>query len=363
MAECVVKVEHLKKEYPGVTPLKDVNAEIYRGDVIAVIGPSGTGKSTLLRCINRIEKPTAGRVVVLGQEMSDKPESLSAARKKMGMVFQSFNLFNNLTVLENICAAPIDLKKIPREAAEAKAMELLRKLGLSAKAKCKPSELSGGQKQRIAIARALAMEPEILLLDEPTSALDPKMVQEVLFLIERLAHSGMTMMIVTHELKFARQLSNRVFYMDEGIIYEDGTPEQIFEHPVKEKTKKFIEQSRQFTLSIDPYNLDMDDVLIRLEYFVRNNSLPATFTTKLNSFLEEVVAINILGRNKNIKEVTVLLDAAANTDGVGATLCYGGEEFNPLKGADELSAKLIEHAADCTYSREDGVNIIRAVLR
>ena len=363
MAECVIKIEHLKKEYPGVTPLKDVNAEIYKGDVIAVIGPSGTGKSTLLRCINRIEKPTEGRVVVLGQEMSDEPAVLGEARKKMGMVFQSFNLFNNLTVLENICAAPMDLKKVPRKEAEAKAMELLRRLGLSAKAGSKPSELSGGQKQRIAIARALAMEPEILLLDEPTSALDPKMIREVLFLIERLARSGLTMLIVTHELKFARQVSNRVFYMDEGVIYEDGTTEQIFEHPIKEKTKKFIEQSRQFVLNIDPDNLDMDDVLIRLEYFVRNNNLPAAFIPKLNSFLEEAVAINIFEKNKNIKEVTVLLEAAANDDGAGATVCYAGEEFNPLAEADELSAKLIKHAADCTYSHEGGVNIIRAVIK
>lgn len=235
-----IHIEHLRKEFPEVTPLKDVCADINKGDVISVIGPSGTGKSTLLRCLNQLVEPTSGTVTVDGQVITDPGCDICQVRRKMGMVFQDFHLFFNRTVLENVTSAPVDLLKMPKKEAVREGMRLLERVGLADKADCFPEELSGGQKQRAAIVRALMMKPEILLVDEPTSALDPSMKTEVLSVIRSLADEGMTMMIVTHEMSFAREVSNRIFYMDEGLIYEEGSPEQIFDHPRKEKTRRFI---------------------------------------------------------------------------------------------------------------------------
>ena len=236
----MIKVEHLRKSFGSVSVLKDVNAEIAKGEVISIIGPSGTGKSTFLRCLNRLETPDDGRIIVDGFDVTDSKTDLSAVRRRMGMVFQGFNLFGNLTILENVMAAPRDLLKISEEEARRKALELLERVGLADKAEEAPDNISGGQKQRVAIARALAMDPEILLFDEPTSALDPTMVGEVLEVMRSLAKSGMTMLIVTHEMGFARDVSTRVFYMDQGIIYEDGTPEEVFNHPKRERTIDFV---------------------------------------------------------------------------------------------------------------------------
>ena len=236
----LISVTHLKKSFNGVAVLKDVTCEIGRGEVISIIGPSGTGKSTFLRCLNRLETPDDGRIVIDGIDITAPQADLAAARRKMGMVFQNFNLFGNLDVIGNVMAAAVDLLKIPKPEAREKAMGLLSRVGLADKAEALPEELSGGQKQRVAIARALAMDPEILLFDEPTSALDPTMVGEVLEVMKALAASGMTMLVVTHEMRFARDVSSRVFYMDEGVIYEDASPDAIFSAPLREKTKAFL---------------------------------------------------------------------------------------------------------------------------
>ena len=238
----MISVTHLRKSFNGVAVLKDVNAEIERGEVISIIGPSGTGKSTFLRCLNRLETPDGGSIVVDGVDVTAPNVDLAAVRRKMGMVFQNFNLFGNHTVLGNVMAALCDLLKVPAEEAKRKALELLDRVGLADKAEALPDELSGGQKQRVAIARALAMDPEILLFDEPTSALDPTMVGEVLAVIKDLAKTGMTMLIVTHEMGFARDVSTRVFYMDEGTVYENGAPNEVFNRPQRPKTVEFVGQ-------------------------------------------------------------------------------------------------------------------------
>ncbi len=240
MSDVLIRVEHLKKQYPNVTPIEDITTDINKGDVISIIGPSGTGKSTFLRCLNLLETPTSGTITVSGTVITDKKCDVSKVRQKMGMVFQSFNLFSNLSIIENIMAAPVKLLGLSRQDAYNEGMTLLKRVGLEEKALNLPEELSGGQKQRVAIARAIAMKPDIILFDEPTSALDPTMIGEVLAVIKALADEGMTMMIVTHEMQFAKAVSNRVFYMDDGGIYEEGTPEKIFETPQREKTRRFV---------------------------------------------------------------------------------------------------------------------------
>ena len=236
----MISVRHLRKVFNGVEVLKDVNAEIERGEVVSIIGPSGTGKSTFLRCLNRLEKPDGGTILVGGVDVTAPGADLAAIRRKMGMVFQDFNLFGNLTALGNVMAAQCDILRTSKAAAREKALVLLGRVGLADRADALPGELSGGQKQRVAIARALAMDPEVLLFDEPTSALDPTMVGEVLEVIRDLAKTGMTMLIVTHEMGFARDVSTRVFYMDEGVIYEDGAPAEVFGRPKRPKTVAFV---------------------------------------------------------------------------------------------------------------------------
>ena len=236
----MISVKNLKKSFNGLEVLKGIDYEIEKGDVLCIIGPSGSGKSTFLRCLNLLEKPDSGEVWLDGVELTDKKVNINAQRMKMGMVFQQFNLFPHMTVLENLCCAPMMLKKISREDAEAKAMSLLERVGLADRADAYPAQLSGGQKQRIAIVRALCMEPEVMLFDEPTSALDPEMVGEVLDVMKELAKEGMTMIVVTHEMGFAREVGKRVVFMDEGIIMEENSPEELFSKPQSERLKSFL---------------------------------------------------------------------------------------------------------------------------
>jgi len=236
----VIKVVNLHKKFKHLHVLKGINLEVKKGEVLVIIGPSGGGKSTLLRCINRLEEPTEGEIYIDGIKITDPSVDINKIRQKVGMVFQLFNLFPHLTVLENITLAPIKVKKVDPQIAVEKAYELLKRVGLLDKAKSYPSQLSGGQQQRIAIARALAMEPEVMLFDEPTSSIDPEMTKEVLDVIRELAHEGMTMIIATHEMGFAKEVANRVIFLDQGRIVEEGTPKQIFENPKEERTIEFL---------------------------------------------------------------------------------------------------------------------------
>ena len=236
----VISVKKLKKSFHGVEVLKGIDAEIDRGEVVCVIGPSGSGKSTFLRCLNLLEKPTEGHIFFEGDDLTDPKINLNLHRQKMGMVFQQFNLFPHMSIMENLTCAPVMLKKMTKEQAQNKALELLGKVGLQDRAQDYPRQLSGGQQQRVAIVRALCMEPDVMLFDEPTSALDPEMVGEVLEVMKNLARDGMTMVVVTHEMGFAREVASRVLFLDDGCIVEDGSPEQIFENPQSERLRSFL---------------------------------------------------------------------------------------------------------------------------
>ena len=237
-----LKVEHLKKNFGDLEVLKDLSVEVQEGEVVCIIGPSGSGKSTFLRCMNALEEITGGKVIIDDFDLTDPKQDINKVRENIGMVFQQFNLFPHLTVLENITLAPKELKKESNESSQKRALELLETVGLSEKANDYPKSLSGGQKQRVAIARALAMDPDIMLFDEPTSALDPEMVGDVLEVMQKLADQGMTMLVVTHEIGFAKEVADRVIFMDGGYIVEEGKPEDVFNNPQNERTKNFLEK-------------------------------------------------------------------------------------------------------------------------
>lgn len=290
----MIRVEHLKMTFDNLDVLKDVNTTIKKGEVISIIGPSGTGKSTFMRCINLLERPTGGKVFINGINILDPKADICKLRQKVGMVFQSFNLFSHLSVLDNICLAPMKLLGYSKEKAEEKALELLKMVGLLEKAQNYPHQLSGGQKQRIAIARCLAMEPEVILFDEPTSALDPTMVSEVEGVIRNLAKQGMTMLIVTHGMRFAREVSTRIFYMDQGVIYEDGTPEQIFDNPQKPLTKAFINRIRSLHYPITGRHYDLYDLQAQIIQFCNKYFLSRQQIHNLELLTEEVMQISPL---------------------------------------------------------------------
>lgn len=242
MKKPLIETVDLKKNFGSLQVLKGINQTIYQGEVVSIIGPSGGGKSTFLRCLNLLETPTSGKVIFEGQELDPKSADLDTHRQKIGMVFQQFNVFPHLTVLNNITITPMLEKKVSKADAEKEAMELLKQVGLEEKANEYPRKLSGGQKQRLAIVRAMAMHPDVMLFDEPTSALDPEMVKGVLEVIKNLAESGMTCVIVTHEMGFAKEVSDRVLFIDGGVIAEEGTPDEVFNHPKNERTKEFLSQ-------------------------------------------------------------------------------------------------------------------------
>ena len=353
----MIRIEHLRKEYSNITPLKDVNVTINKGDVISIIGPSGTGKSTLIRCINMLETPTSGNIWVDDQCITDKKSNINKVRQKMGMVFQSFNLFNHMNIIENIMAAPVDLLKKPRQQAYDDGMKLLRMVGLADKAFNYPDELSGGQKQRVAIARTLAMEPEIILLDEPTSALDPTMVGEVLAVIRELARQGLTMMIVTHEMHFAREVANRIFYMDEGGIYEDGSPSEIFDNPKREKTIRFIKHLKVFETLITSKDFDFIGFNTDLEEFGRKNQVTQRAILRAQAVFEELGVQIILPELADKFKMSVALEYSQEEETLTMVLKYDGKPFDARESDNILSLKLAQnasHSIDYAQDNEDG---------
>lgn len=296
--DTIIHIANLKKSYGTFDVLRDINIDVHKGEVISIIGPSGTGKSTFLRCLNLLETPTSGSILIDGQDILSPQADVPMLRRRMGMVFQSFNLFNGMSVLDNICLAPMQLLGKSREEAEQQAMELLQMVGLVERAGAMPDQLSGGQKQRVAIARALAMEPEILLFDEPTSALDPTMVSEVLGVMTRLARRGMTMIVVTHEMRFARQVSSRVLFFAEGIVYEDGTPDQLFEHPQRERTRQFIQQIHETVFNIESEHFDWFAMMSQMEQFCQQYNLShQQITSVLHVVDESLTILNSNGRS------------------------------------------------------------------
>ena len=338
----MIQVSHLKKTYSnGLQVLRDVNATIGRGEVISIIGPSGTGKSTFLRCLNLLESPSGGSIIVDGQDLLSKKTDVAKMRQKMGMVFQSFNLFNHLTIMDNLCIGPVKLLGKSRKEAEERAMELLAMVGLAEKANAMPSQLSGGQKQRIAIARCLSMNPEIILFDEPTSALDPTMVSEVLGVIRTLAKQGMTMVIVTHEMRFARDVSTRIFYMDQGVVYEEGTPEQIFEHPREERTRVFINRIRDYHYIIRSPRYDLYELQAGMMQFCAKYFLSQLVQFNVQLLTEEVLQIIPLDKG----EIDLALKYSEKTGGVSLELLMPAGITSVLKdknfSLDDLSMTIV----------------------
>lgn len=341
----MIELVHLEKKYENATPLMDVNAVIRDGDVISVIGPSGTGKSTLIRCINMLERPTSGQILLDGADITAKGYDLTQARRRMGMVFQSFNLFGHLTVIENLMLAPMDILKKPKHEAYETAVALLKRVGLSGREYQYPEQLSGGQKQRVAIARTLAMDPDVILLDEPTSALDPTMVGEVQAVIRDLAQTGKTMMIVTHEMAFARAICNRVFYMDQGGIYEDGSPEQVFDHPQRELTRRFIRRLKVLELSIDDAAYDFLGMGSEIDRYCLQCDITARTKYRIHLVFEELVQ-QILMPVLEQPRIAVTVEYAEAERKVDMTVRYNGATFDPVSTDNRLSYTLLENVAE-----------------
>ena len=365
----LIEVSHLRKEYPNACPLKDVNVHVDEGEVISIIGPSGTGKSTFIRCLNRLETPTSGQIIVDGQDMCAPDVDLPHMRQKMGMVFQNYALFNHKLVAENLMMGPMDLLGLSKQEAYDRALDLLETVGLRDKALSWPHELSGGQRQRVAIARGLAMEPKILLFDEPTSALDPQMVSEVLSVITRLAERGLTMLVVTHEMRFARDASSRVFYMDRGECWEAGPPEQIFEKPQRQETHDFIFRVRSWEWQIDTVTPDLQAMMASLEAYCQRQFMSKRDTNTCLLLLEECVPGQLLAysRTRGVQEPKIHVTFQAGEGGIDKMMevDYRGPLLDTKKPSEDemdmMSLNIITGLCDHWEEVEPG--LVRLYLK
>ncbi len=356
MTETVLRVENLRKEFGDVVPLKNISLEVKRGEIIAIIGGSGTGKSTFLRTLNLLERPTAGKIFFDGEDISTKPIEL--LRQRVGMIFQSFNLFAGLTLLENAIAAPVELKKISRQEACVKAKKLFESVGLDEKIFSYPDELSGGQQQRAAIVRALMMEPEILLFDEPTSALDPTMVGEVLAVIRMLAKKNLTMIIVTHEMNFAREVATRILFFADGEIYEQGTPAEIFDAPKLPKTIAFIRRQKYFRHEISERNFDLPAMQGKILSFAERYGLSWKFALRVQLCCEEIIFATMDGCYSADETISMTIDIVyVEAEKIlELTLTSGGRAYNPFDD-ENLSVKILRgYGKNFRCERVDGLN-------
>ena len=340
----MLELRNIRKSYGNVTPLQDASVVIHKGDVISVIGPSGTGKSTLLRCINLLEQPDSGDLLLNGEKVNRKGYDIDRMRMKVGMIFQSFNLFGHLTVIENIMQPQVKLLGLSRQEAYDRGIELLESVGLAEKQFSYPDELSGGQKQRVAIIRALAMQPDIILFDEPTSALDPTMVGEVQTVIRELAESGRTMMIVTHDMEFAASICNRVFYMDEGGIYEDGPPEQIFYAPQREKTRQFINRLSVLDLEITSKAFDFPKAISDIQQFgLRHRLYP--YVSKMQMAFEELCVAYLLNRSGDDVRISAKFEYSKKDNTLQMVVRHNVEQMTEGDDDSDLALALLKHVS------------------
>ena len=359
----LIEIRHLRKEYANVVPLKDVNATIEEGEVVSIIGSSGTGKSTLLRCINRLETPTSGEILVDGINMCDPSTNLPQMRRKMGMVFQDYSLFEHKLVVENLMMAPMDLLGMSKQEAWEQSIKLLDMVGLKDKADAWPNELSGGQRQRVAIARSLSMDPSILLFDEPTSSLDPTMELEVLSVIKDLTERGLTMLVVTHAAFFAKEVSSRVLFMNEGEVWEEGTPQQIFEHPQRPETHDFVFRVRSWQYAINSLSFDFFGMVASLQGYCAHQFLGIRAANACELLVEEIVVGQLVevARKRGIDNPNIRVELFAGEGGVDIslkvdyrTLLQSGDPFAEGE-VDEFSRALVMGHVQRTATIEPGL--------
>ena len=340
----MIRFEHIRKEYENATPHKDINGIINDGEVVTIIGPSGTGKSTLLRMINGLETPTSGKIYFNDEEITAQNYDFINLRKKVGMIFQSFNLFNNLSVLDNLVLPQLDVLKIDKKLAKEKAINTLKRVGLENHGEHMPYQLSGGQKQRVAIARTLVMNPEVILFDEPTSALDPTMVLEVENTIKSLKDGKTTMIIVTHDMKFAKDVSDKIFYLDQGEIYEEGTPTEIFDNPQRSRTKAFVSNQKILDILIDASNYDLNQINKVISEYCNNQRLNNKQIYCIQSILEELIIELIISHNK---EAMISYSLFYDSKDIEFKIKFNGNKYDPLIDSNnELSKSIINNQID-----------------
>ncbi|ATW26862.1 hypothetical protein DCMF_20715 [Candidatus Formimonas warabiya] len=360
----MISIRNLSKSYGDNLILKDISVDIEDGAVIAIIGPSGCGKSTFIRCLNLLEQPDSGQIFIGAAEITKKGVNIDAVRQKLGMVFQSFNLFSHKTVLENVILAPMKVLKLSQEQAVRDALEYLEMVGIANRADHLPSQLSGGQKQRVAIARCLAMHPEVILFDEPTSALDPTMVDEVLSVIRKLVRSGLSCIIVTHEMNFAKNVATKVFYMDEKGIYESGTPSDIFERPQREKTKIFINKLKVFSGEYKLSEIDLYEILRQVTEYCLKYDMNKRETNKITLICEEYVT-NLMKRRVSDERIAIFLRYNENDDSKEIMFKdnFSPENHFESPDFDEMSVLLIKgFTKSVEYRRENGQNVFELKL-
>ena len=355
----MISVKNLRKSYDGLQILKDVNIDFPDGSTTVIMGGSGCGKSTVLRCLNLLEKPDCGTIEIDGEDIVTA-KNVDKLRQKLGMVYQSFNLFSHLSVLENIILAPMKVKKISKEEAISKAYELLKMVGMENRATHMPDQLSGGQKQRVAIARALAMEPEVMLFDEPTSALDPTMVDEVETVIKRLVDSGMTSIIVTHEMRFARNIASNILFLADGGVYEEGSPDQIFDNPQKDLTRRFIYRSRMYEEALNKTDIDIYELCSRIRQYAIAYGLTRKQSKGIEYFCEELIYPLIMFNNAVLRII-----ADENRNEYSITAEFKGLNKDPLslECIDELGLSIVKaYSSSLNSSCINGIWQINATI-